>query len=276
MKLSSIPLLLASTFACKAVSAYSSDYDSLLNDIVKSDYDSPSGGEGQVTLSSLSGLSTLSNLAKRDAEPYFKELDMFSFDNYEKLTKVKNMLAHAQSNEMLGDALYLYNFMNRNGHSKGITLNDSSEFVTETCKLLSSYGLNNTDILASTASSSFLVDFYKNFDVSVCDINQLTKRYNYFSCDANNHVTSSDACWKLHANIADHGSFPNSPRSYCVDVCCMSWSAPATFDAHWAQIHLSECIFQCITPSGSCQIREAVYYDKRFSFCVSNRANGCT
>ncbi|EEB06066.1 hypothetical protein SJAG_01093 [Schizosaccharomyces japonicus yFS275] len=254
--------------------AYSGDYDSLLNDIVKSDYDSPSGGEGQVTLSSLSGLSTLSSLTKRDAEPYFKELDMFSFDNYEKLTKVKSMLAHAQSNEMLGDALYLYNFMDRNGHSKSITLNDSSEFVTETCKLLSSYGLNSTDILVSTASSPFLVDFYKNFDISVCDAKHQMKRET-MECNQS-HSTDSASCTILYHTLGGFGTSPINPRSWCVGVCCISWSAPVQFSAGWAQDKLKSCIDRCIPPTGSCQIRDTVYGSTHFSFCVSNRGSGCS
>ncbi|EEB07054.1 hypothetical protein SJAG_02134 [Schizosaccharomyces japonicus yFS275] len=275
MKLSSIPLLLASVFACKAVSAYSGDYDSLLNDIVKSDYDSPSGGEGQVTLSSLSGLSTLSSLTKRDAEPYFKELDMFSFDNYEKLTKVKSMLAHAQSNEMLGDALYLYNFMDRNGHSKSITLNDSSEFVTETCKLLSSYGLNSTDILVSTASSPFLVDFYKNFDISVCDAKHQMKRESV-ECN-HNHATSNGACTYLKDSLKYHERFAGAPRSWCISTCCMSWNKYIAFDYVWAETRVSTCINNCIQNSGSCVLRNTdPSLGSDFSFCVSDRSSGCS
>ncbi|EEB05033.1 hypothetical protein SJAG_00025 [Schizosaccharomyces japonicus yFS275] len=274
MKLSSIPLLLASIFTCKAVSAYSSDYDSLLNDIVKSDYDSPSGGEGQVTLSSLSGLSTLSNLAKRDVEPYFKELDMFSFDNFEKLTKIKNMLADAQSNEMLGDALYLYNFMDRNGHSKSITLNDSSEFVTETCKFLSSYGLNNTEILASTASSSFLVDFYKNFEVSVCNANHKTTKREYVECSAN-HATNTESCKNLNESLKSRSEFLPGIRSWCSGACCISWSRDTYFTTAWARDKLQSCITFCIAPSGSCEWKDTGYFLQKFNFCVSNRSSGC-
>ncbi|EEB09613.1 hypothetical protein SJAG_04833 [Schizosaccharomyces japonicus yFS275] len=273
MKLLSISLQLVSALVCRAVTASSGDYDAILNKIVNNDDNSPSGGEGQVTLSTLSGFSTLSSLTKRDAEPYFKELDMYSFDNYEKVAKVGAMLKQAQSNEMLGDALYLYNLMDRNGYTHSLALNGSSEFVSETCKFLYTYGLNSTESLASTASSTDLMNYYRDFNISLCDVNHPTKRSSR-GCD-DHHSTNYTSCDVLNQGISDYGIFPLSPRSFCGGDCCISWSAPVNFNSSWAQDNIQVCMDRCLVPTGSCIIRDAVYNDVHINFCVSNRGRGC-
>ncbi|EEB09591.1 hypothetical protein SJAG_04808 [Schizosaccharomyces japonicus yFS275] len=273
MKLLSISLQLVSALVCRAVTASSGDYDAILNEIVNNDNNSPSGGEGQVTLSTLSGFSTLSSLTKRDAEPYFKELDMYSFDNYEKVAKVGAMLKQAQSNEMLGDALYLYNLMDRNGYPHSLALNGSSELFDETCNFLYKYGLNSTDSLASTASSTDLINYYRNFNISACD-SALALDHDMISCTGR-HLTNSASCKFLYDHIADYGVFPKKPRSLCAEGCCISWSAPANITHTWARNQLKVCLNYCLRTTGSCKLKDVVYEDTHLNFCVSNRGRGC-
>ncbi|EEB09616.1 hypothetical protein SJAG_04836 [Schizosaccharomyces japonicus yFS275] len=198
---------------------------------------------------------------------------MYSFDNYEKVAKVGAMLKQAQSNEMLGDALYLYNLMDRNGYTHSLALNGSSEFVNETCDFLSYHGLNSTESLASTASSTDLLDFYKNFTTSSCAPTS-TWNDDKMKCTSH-HKTNLASCEFLYDYIADYGVFPKKPRSLCAKGCCISWSTSAGFDDTWAKKQLKVCLDWCLRYTGSCKLNDVVYEDTHLNFCVSNRGRGC-
>ncbi|KAK6202965.1 uncharacterized protein RJT21DRAFT_82008, partial [Scheffersomyces amazonensis] len=130
-----------------------STYDSLLDDLLKKRYPS-SSDSGLITLD-------LSSLYKRDTSSYFKSLNFYSVDNFSKVSAIKENFDSALTNEKLGDALYLYNYVACNGKDELLALDSTSEFSKEVCKFLKVSNLNKS-ILKFSSTNVMLEQYYSD------------------------------------------------------------------------------------------------------------------
>lgn len=214
---------------------------------------------------------------RSEYDSYFKDFSFYLFDAFDKLVQLHSLLKDAELASATGDRLYLYNYIAFNGQDEQVELSSSSAFKQEVCKFLDINSLNDTSTLSASSGNADLSLFYQQIQIEDCGKSKNIAR-DSTSCDGS-HAPNAGNCQALADDLEyNHGGdvFSDSPRSYCLAGCCVSWSAPISATGDWLSAKAGWCIQQCVNAGLSCEIFGVVYANKTLDFCLSYRADGCT
>ncbi|KAK9319202.1 hypothetical protein V1517DRAFT_60145 [Lipomyces orientalis] len=215
------PIILLATFAViLKCSAFCADYATSLSMLVHGVLGQTSNDSGIIYLNSTSsGILTAFD---------YENLEFYSGDNFSKLSNVIDMFAFASKNEMIGDMIFLYNYLAYNGYHEPMSMTMDSEFAGDVLEYMQT-GVINVDYtyIINKTTDATLASFYTDLSKSeYSSIPQVTEEQGIF-CDSR-HRPRMTACKSLF-QLLNGTHIATTARSYCQYGCCVSLRRNASF-----------------------------------------------
>ncbi|KAK9429342.1 hypothetical protein V1505DRAFT_374182 [Lipomyces doorenjongii] len=93
----------------------------------------------------------------------YDNLELYTGDNFSKLSNVVDMFAIASYNDMIGDMIFLYNYVAYNGYHEPMSMAMDSDFAGDVLEYMQT-GVINVDYtyIVSTTTDPTLASFYTN------------------------------------------------------------------------------------------------------------------
>ncbi|KAK9249930.1 hypothetical protein V1507DRAFT_438551 [Lipomyces tetrasporus] len=152
----------------------------------------------------------------------YENLEFYSGDNFSKLSNVVYMFAFASKNDMIGDMIFLYNYVAYNGYHEPMSMTMDSEFAGDVLEYMQT-GVINVDYtyIINKTTDATLASFYTDLSKSgYSSIQQDSKEQGIF-CDSR-HRPRMTACESLFQLLNGNVHITTTARSYCQYGCCVS------------------------------------------------------
>ncbi|CAK7898431.1 hypothetical protein CAAN1_26S00562 [[Candida] anglica] len=135
------------------VIASANSYDGILESLLNGKNDEPSGGAGTIVVNS--------NEPGNDGSRFIPSLKFVTLDNYDKLVSVTSALSLATEHQMLGDQVYLYNYIRHKGDAATMKLTNDSKFTRFLCDFYGSIINIASAKFAETSTRPELAAYYR-------------------------------------------------------------------------------------------------------------------